>query len=115
MRTDVVDPERYGRLRGDLAHRIAFELTTGARVRLPRMVLHRCDTPACFNPEHLFIGTAADNNRDMTAKGRNWRQSDDAKQRVGVAIRAAWASKTDAERREWIEKFRATRKSRHGY
>ena len=31
---------------------------------------HRCDTPPCVNPDHLFVGSAADNNDDMRRKGR---------------------------------------------
>lgn len=33
-------------------------------------VLHKCDVRCCINPDHLFIGTQADNVHDMISKGR---------------------------------------------
>lgn len=33
-------------------------------------VLHRCDNPPCINPDHLFLGTNAENNQDKIDKGR---------------------------------------------
>jgi predicted XRE-type DNA-binding protein len=38
-----------------------------------RVVCHVCDNPPCCNPEHLFVGTNLDNQRDAKAKGRTWR------------------------------------------
>jgi hypothetical protein len=51
------------------AHRLAWAIAFGS---LPDEinVLHKCDTPLCCNPEHLFLGTIADNNADRDAKGR---------------------------------------------
>lgn len=34
-------------------------------------VCHRCDTPACIEPTHLFVGTNQDNTRDRMEKGRH--------------------------------------------
>jgi hypothetical protein len=50
------------------AHRVSYMLKHG---RMPtQCVLHKCDVPNCVNPDHLFVGTRLENNRDMIQKGR---------------------------------------------
>lgn len=60
---------QFGRKRKERAHRIAWQLENGP-IPAGISVLHRCDVPACVNPDHLFLGTHADNMRDKTLKGR---------------------------------------------
>lgn len=72
--TGSTNARGYGQIKIDgkpiKTHRLAWEL---ANDEIPDglHVLHHCDVPLCCNPEHLFLGTQADNMADMAAKGRH--------------------------------------------
>lgn len=66
-------------------HRLAAHLFLGFDLHSSLYILHRCDTPRCFNPAHLFEGTALDNLQDCIAKGRFNRKNRANGERVNTA------------------------------
>lgn len=70
------DVSGYGLFRDNYvlykAHRFMYELLHGEIADPKLYACHTCDNPACVRPDHLFLGTAADNARDRDSKGR-WR------------------------------------------
>jgi len=76
--TGQISTRGYGRvdLEGGVAtqaHRFSWELTHN---KIPEglMCLHKCDNRVCVNPNHLYLGTAAQNSQDMVNKNRQSRQ-----------------------------------------
>lgn len=73
--TACVNAAGYGRFgvpleyRTELAHRYAYSVLVEAPGEL--FVCHRCDTPGCVNPNHLFLGDNQANVTDMVRKRRH--------------------------------------------
>lgn len=106
-------PSGYGRIKADgerkevLAHRASWQVHKGA-IPDGMCVLHRCDNPPCINPDHLFLGTFADNYLDMVSKGRARCASEQPKTRGSKH----WKAKlTETQVREIIARKSESRKS----
>lgn len=65
-------PQGYGMLRVGLSpkgvHRISAYVFLKFDLRSKLLICHKCDNKKCFNPDHLFTGTVADNMNDMYTK-----------------------------------------------
>lgn len=92
-------PKGYGHIRSGgkikAAHRVSYEIHCGT-IEDGLHVCHRCDNPACINPDHLFLGSNVDNMADKIAKGRQSRLhgADNGKAKLtDTAVRAIRAAK----------------------
>lgn len=66
----IMGPRTDGTKAQQYTHRVMWEHLNGP-VPPGLVVMHTCDNRACCNPDHLTLGTQADNVRDMMAKGRS--------------------------------------------
>jgi hypothetical protein len=75
--TGALDKDGYGKGSGQaastLAHRNAFIYSEGS-IPDGLNLCHKCDTPWCVNPGHMFVGTQRENLADMLSKGRHVQQ-----------------------------------------
>lgn len=53
------------------ATHVSWEIAGNGAVPAGTFLCHKCDTPACVRPDHLFLGTAGDNHTDMRTKQRD--------------------------------------------
>ncbi len=96
------------------AHRVSYEIVIGP-VDVGMCVLHRCDNPPCVRPDHLFLGSFADNSADMAKKGRSTfgERNPRAKltDREVRAIRSSWDS--GARRMDLAVRFNVSQQMVH--
>lgn len=79
------------------AHRLYYHLLSGT-LRNYDVVRHKCDNPACVNPEHLTKGSHSDNHGDMVSKGRNAKGSKHGSSKLDEESAALIKSSKDTDR-----------------
>lgn len=71
----ALDNRGYGKFQNNLrSHRISYYLHNGFIPKFDKntksIIMHKCDNPKCVNPNHLTLGSLADNMLDAKIKGR---------------------------------------------
>jgi hypothetical protein len=76
MNTKCIDhgyARAYAQKQGRYVHRLAYADYHGLAIGdlMGKVVMHLCDNPRCINPQHLKLGSQAENLADMRSKGRS--------------------------------------------
>jgi hypothetical protein len=95
----ATNAQGYGRIKvgstPSRAHRVAWAMHYGA-IPAGMDVLHKCDTPSCVNPDHLFLGGDAENAMDRERKGRGVRLFGERHGRSKISDKEADAIRADS-------------------
>jgi predicted XRE-type DNA-binding protein len=109
----AANTQEYGNLHLDgsyaLAHRALYELTFG-QIPEGMVVMHKCDTPCCVNPDHLMVSTQKENQRDMAKKGRSMRGRECPTAKI-TAEQASWIKTTDLPQKQMAEMLGISKQS----
>ena len=77
---------RYGKMKINgkfiSAHRVSYQLFNGPIN--DNLVLHKCDNSFCVNPEHLYLGTVSDNQKDRYRRSKRFYRGQDGRFISGV-------------------------------
>lgn len=64
-----ISARENGKVKNHYVHRLVYEKAHG-KIPAGIIIMHKCDTPACCNDDHLIAGTSSDNTKDMIDKNR---------------------------------------------
>jgi hypothetical protein len=91
------------------AHRLSYQQFVGP-IPDGMHVLHKCDNRKCINPEHLFVGTNAENVADKVAKGRQRRHHGEKNPHARLTAQDVVAIRASGERqKDLAAKYGVTR------
>lgn len=112
-----IRPDGYGwvtmKRKTYFAHRVVYEFFNGP-ISDGLIIRHKCDNPACINPEHLEIGTHKDNAEDRVSRGRGDKRHGERNTAAKLTEKQAKEIKYSSERNvDLAEKYNVSQTTIH--